>query len=469
MAKTRAEREANTHEMYDSAQGAWGLAFSRCLFRYDGGRMRFPPVARLPGAYKARAQGSFRASALRCVVMLTLARRLALAAGITLVLTSCAAPEAQGESAVTVDPTVLTQTVRSLREEMRAPGVAVLLRSPVGNFALADGTTQLNGATPVTLDDHVRIGSNTKTFVGSVALQLVSEGKLDLEAPVADYWRGIPGGKQITIEQLLNMRSGLFNYTETRKLNKALDEDPQRVWQPRELLRMGIKRKPYFPPGQGYHYSNTNTVLLGLIIEKIEGKPLAEVLQGRLLTPLDLKNTIFPPSDTAAIPNPHPQGYMYGTNVETMESMALPPAQQEAAAAGRLLPSDVTNMNPSWGWAAGQMISTAPDLAAWVKDLGSEGVLPADLQQQRLASVAPAGDSLPAGSANYGWAIAQFGPLFGHTGELPGYNSFMGYDPENDLTLVVWSNLGSAANGDAVATTIARAVLGEVYSPEALQ
>jgi D-alanyl-D-alanine carboxypeptidase len=143
--------------------------------------------------------------------------------------------------------------------------------------------------------------------------------------------------------------------------------------------------------------------------------------------------------------------------------MALPPAEQEAAAAGKLLPSDVTDENPSWTWSAGQMISTAGDLAVWVKALGSTGVLSADLQKQRLSSVAPANDSLPAGSAEYGWGIAKMGPLYGHTGELPGFNSFMGYDPENDVTLIVWSNLGSAANGDSVATTIAQAILAQTY------
>ena len=376
-------------------------------------------------------------------------RRVGLATIVALSLTACASGNGDDSAspsaspAVIVDPQALTETVTGLREEMRAPGVAVLLLSPDGNFELADGTTQLNGATPVTLDDHVRIGSNTKTFTTSVILQLVDEGKIGLTDPVDDYWPGIPNGDEITIEQLLNMRSGLFNYTTTRKLNKSLDEDPDRVWEPRELLRMGISRPPYFPPG--------------------EGKPLGDIIEERLITPLGLANTSFPPSDTASIPDPHPQGYMYGTNLSTIKSMALPPAEQEAAAAGKLLPSDVTDENPSWAWAAGQMISTAGDLATWVKALGSEGVLSPELQQKRLDSVAPANDSLPAGSAEYGWGVAKFGTFYGHTGELPGFNSFMGYDPENDVTLIVWSNLGSAANGDPVATTIARSIIAEIY------
>ena len=174
-------------------------------------------------------------------------RRVGLATIVALSLTACASGNGDDSAspsaspAVIVDPQALTETVTGLREEMRAPGVAVLLLSPDGNFELADGTTQLNGATPVTLDDHVRIGSNTKTFTTSVILQLVDEGKIGLTDPVDDYWPGIPNGDEITIEQLLNMRSGLFNYTTTRKLNKSLDEDPDRVWEPRELLRIALQ------------------------------------------------------------------------------------------------------------------------------------------------------------------------------------------------------------------------------------
>lgn len=367
-------------------------------------------------------------------------------------------------SSITIDEQALQTTVTELADEMLAPGVGVLIRSPQGDFNFADGTTRVDGRTPVTLDDHVRIGSNTKTFVATVILQLAEEGRLDLAGPVSDYWEGVPNGENITVEQLLNMRSGLFNYSETVKLNRSLDNDPQRVWTPRELLRMGLSRPPYFAPGEGWHYSNTNTVLLGLIAEKLEGKPLEQILRDRFFTELSLRNTSFPPSTTSAIPRRHPQGYMYGTNVETMDDPALPPAQQKAAQKGKLAPFDVTDMNPSWTWAAGQMISTAGDLATWVKALGDGTLLSPEMQSARLDSVAPADASLPAGGAEYGLGIAKLGPIYGHTGELPGFNSVMGYDPQNDLTIVVWSNLGSAPNGDAVAITITRELIAQIYA-----
>lgn len=392
-----------------------------------------------------------------------------LIAMVTLVLTSCST-DTIGNSTSTEPPAPLTiqqeslqGTVTELADELLAPGVVVLIRSPQGDFQFAHGTTTVKGQTPISLADHARIGSNTKTFTATAILQLADEGRIDLTDPVADYWSGVPNGENITIEQLLNMRSGLFNYSETVKLNRSLDKNPQRVWTPRQLLRMGLSRPPYFPPGEGWHYSNTNTVLLGLIAEKIEGKPLAQIIQERFLTKLSLDGTSFPASTTSAMPTPHPQGYMYGTNVATMASPKLPPAQQKAAQNGTLLPNDVTDVNPSWTWAAGQMIATADDLATWVKALGDGSLLSPELQAQRLDSVAPADASLPAGGAEYGLGIAKLGPIYGHTGELPGFNSVMGYDPQTDLTIVVWSNLGSAPNGDAVATTITRALLAQIY------
>ncbi len=119
-----------------------------------------------------------------------------------------------------------------------------------------------------------------------------------------------PTGDNITIDQLLTMRSGLFNYTETLELNSAMDTDPQRAWQPDELLALAYKHPPYFAPGQGFHYSNTNTVLLGLIAEKIDGKPLGQLFKERIFEPLGMKGTVFPDLASNSIPEPHPPGLL---------------------------------------------------------------------------------------------------------------------------------------------------------------
>jgi CubicO group peptidase (beta-lactamase class C family) len=343
------------------------------------------------------------------------------------------------------------------------PGAVVLVRSPeLGDWAAAFGTRALGGADAVTLADHVRIGSNTKTWTGTVILQLVQEGKLALDDPVSKYRPDVPNGQHITITELLDMRSGLYNYTESLELNQTLDTDPTKVWTPDELLAIAYKNPPYFPPGQGFHYSNTNTVLLGLIIEKLTGHPVEQEFQRRIFTPLGLRDTHLPPRTSNALPAPYPSGYQFGSNVETMATQVLPPDRQAAARAGILKPLDATHDNPSWGWTAGAGISTAEDLARYAQALVGGGLLNDAMQRQRLASIRPINPADPK-SPGYGLALARFGPVFGHTGELPGYNSFMGHDPRRSITIIVWSSLAAAPDGSAPAVEMAKAIIGHLY------
>jgi D-alanyl-D-alanine carboxypeptidase len=362
----------------------------------------------------------------------------------------------------TVDQTALDQLVEEVARSTMTPGLVVLLRSPEGTITSAYGTTEWDGTTPVTVDDHVRIGSNTKTMTGTVILQMVDEGKVRLDDPVSTYRSDVPNGQNITIAQLLDMRSGLFNYSETEQLNRTLDEDPTKAWTQQELLDMAFANPPYFPPGEGYHYSNTNTILLGLIAEQIDEKPLADVFQTRLFEPLGLDHTSFPATTDDSIPDPHPQGYMFGSNVETMQPLSA--ERQAAAAAGTFTPADVTDENPSWAWSAGAGISTIEDLATWAEALGSGRMLSAAGQQARLASVQPI-DPGNASAPSYGYALARLGPLLGHTGELPGFNSFMGYDPDRQITVIAWSNLNAAPDAKMTAPAVAlgRQLIALIY------
>ncbi|SDL70685.1 serine hydrolase domain-containing protein [Microbacterium azadirachtae] len=395
---------------------------------------------------------------------------------IGLIASGCAGSGAQGAAAsppatasawvrtVTTDAGALRTRFEGLARELGVPGAAMLVRTPQGEITATYGVTQVNGTTPVSLDDHFRIGSNTKTMTATVILQLVKEGRISLADKVAKYRPDVPNGSRITIEQLLTMRSGLANYTTTLALNTALDTQPQRAWNPEELVAMGLAEPPTFEPGDGWNYSNTNTVLLGLIAEQLEGKPLAEIFQERLFTPLGLRETTYPAVSDSTLPEPYSHGYMYSTNVDTMASNVLPPAQLAQAKAGTLLPSDTTRLNPSWAGAAGAGISTIRDLAHWVEALGSGAVLGPALQKERLASVEPVPVPLPPlPDPQYGWGIAKIGPLYGHTGELPGYNSFMGYDPVQKVTIVVWTNLAPAADGRPPAATIATSLMKSIY------
>ncbi|QJY48465.1 serine hydrolase domain-containing protein [Pseudonocardia broussonetiae] len=397
---------------------------------------------------------------------------LAVAVAALLWATGCGAPVAAAPAAApAADPPVpayaadLAPRLEALAQEMLVTGAVVLVRSPeLGDWSTTIGTREHRGTEPVQLGDHVRVGSNTKTWTGTVVLQLVDEGRLGLDDPISTYVPDVPNGDAITLAHLLSMRSGLDNYTEALELNEAMDADPARSYAPQELLDMAFRRPPLYPPGEGYNYSNTNTVLLGLVIEQVTGNPVAEEFRTRLFAPLGMDGSAFPDRDSAALADPHPRGYTFGGNVETIDSLVLPDDVQARARAGTLAPTDVTDANPSWGWTAGAGISTAEDLADYVRALAGGGLLGPELQQQRLDSVRPVDPADPA-SPGYGLGLARFGTLYGHSGELPGFNSFMGHDPERDITVVTWTSLAPSVDGRGPAVELAKAVIGALYAP----
>ena len=189
--------------------------------------------------------------------------------GVALLVGACGAGPSpsspSSESPPPINQMTLRMRVASMAREMLVPAAVALLRSPAGEISTTYGTTTVGGNIPVSMADHVRIGSITKTWTGTVILQQAQEHKLSLDDPVSKFRPDVPDGDHITIAQLLNMRSGLYNYTETRELNETGDSNPQKVWSPDELLALAYRQPPCFlPPGTGYHYSNTNTDCWGL-------------------------------------------------------------------------------------------------------------------------------------------------------------------------------------------------------------
>ena len=222
-----------------------------------------------------------------------------------------------------------------------------------------------------------------------------------------------------------------------------------------------------FAPDAEFFYCNTNYLLLGLIIEQLEGAPLAQVFQDRLFRPLGMTDTLLPAAASTAMPEPYSHGYLYGAPSYAMTDAPYPPELQAAARAGTLLPSDYTHQNPSYATAAGGAISTADDLAVWMRALVGGEVFDAGFQRQWLESLVAGEPDAPEGQ-KYGYGITEiaFGPnrLYFHGGEMPGYNSFMGHDPVNDVTLVVWSNLTLSLDGQHTANSIMLRILDEIYA-----
>jgi D-alanyl-D-alanine carboxypeptidase len=394
---------------------------------------------------------------------------VALAMALALVTSACGSgggnTAVSGSSRVTTPAADLGARLRpgitAVMRDLAIPGAVVLVRTPTQQYREAFGTRVVGTDNPVQVGDHFRVGSNTKTMTGTVVLQLVQEGRMALSDPISKYRPEVPNGANITIAQMLEMRSGLHNYSELESFNRILDQNPTKAWRPEELVALGLAQASYFPPGRGYHYSNTNTVLLGLVVEQLTGRPLEEVFRDRIFVPMGMQNSLLPPIASNAIPDPHPHGYLFGSNVSTLTNPALPPNQQTAARNGSLLPNDVTDLDPSWAWAAGGVTSTADDLATYVKPLVVGGLLDPDLQKQRRNSLTPVNPSDP-NTALYGLALAKLGPMIGHDGSLPGYQSFMGYDPDRGNTLIVLANLQNAPDGTMAANEIAKRIIAQL-------
>ena len=362
----------------------------------------------------------------------------------------------------------LQTQIPEVMKQNAIPGAIVLIKSgDQGDWSAVYGTQEIGQEIPMSMDDHFRIGSNTKTMTVTVILQLVQEGKLSLDDPISKFRPDVPNGKNITIAQLAEMRSGLYSYTSSEAFNRTLDDDPQKVWTPDELLAIAFKKPPLFPPGSQYDYSNTNLVLLGTVIEELTGMTASEAFQQRIFEPLGLTQTSLPEADDAAIPDPHPQGYQFGTNVEDIDSYAVPPAQLPDALDGTLLPINNTDANPSWAWTAGGAISSADELATYVEAMVGGGLTDAEITKQRLDSIQPIAPGSPVG---YGLGLVEFAKnLYGHDGQIPGFSSFMAYDPVADNTIIIGLNLSaSPVNGENAAVVIGKVVISELYGADAV-
>ncbi len=365
---------------------------------------------------------------------------------------------------------MLQRQIPQLMKANAIPEVAVLIRSPSrGNWSDTFGTAVIGKHVPMSLRNSFRIGSNTKTMTSTVILQLVQEHKLKLNDPISKFVSGVPNGQKITIAELSEMRSGLYSYTFDPRFNATLDQQPRKAWTPDELLRIAFAHPVDFAAGAKYEYSNTNIVLLGVVIQKLTGISASEAFQQRIFGPLGMKHTFLPKRTVWAIPAPHAQGYQFGTNVATINSYALPPAQLPAALSGRLQPINNTNANPSWTWTAGGAISTAGDLARYVKALAAGGLLDKRLQRLRLHSIQPIVPGQPNG-VGYGLGIAQFAPgIIGHDGQIPGYSSFMVYDTKTHDTIIIATNLAaSPVSGQNAAVVVAQTIIGTLYGRSAV-
>ncbi|MFI5908236.1 serine hydrolase domain-containing protein [Dactylosporangium sp. NPDC051541] len=294
------------------------------------------------------------------------------------------------------------------------PGALASVRGTDGKVRdYTAGAGDIRTHRPVPKNGQVRIGSNTKTFTAVVLLQLAGEGKVDLHETVEHYLPGIVrgngnDGSKITVHQLLQQTSGLPDYDDVFFTKpEDLAGLAHTYFDPRRLVDAAMTKPPSFAPGSRWEYSNTNYVLAGLIAERVTSRPIGEEITKRIIEPLRLRDTYWPGVGEQRIRGTHAQGYV-----------AVAPGAPWV---------DVTEMDPSLGWSAGQLVSTPSDLRAFFEALiGGRLLKPA--QQQAMLATVPAPGFEPTDGWEYGLGVARHaltcgGYAWGHGGDIQGFET----------------------------------------------
>jgi D-alanyl-D-alanine carboxypeptidase len=325
------------------------------------------------------------------------AAAVALTAGTAAATPAAASPAAKPPNAAAL------QAALDAMAAGAASGVLAEVRDRRWVWRGTAGVAELGTSRPVPPHGRFRVGSVTKSFVATVVLQLVGERRLALTDTVERWLPGVvPGGDRITLHHLLQHTSGVYNYTD--RLGELYPTVADivgvryRKWTPGELLGLAAGQPPLFEPGTSWSYSNTNYVLLGLVVQRVTGRRYAAEVERRILRPLRMRDTEVP-GTSPFLTGPHSHGYL--------------PLESD----GGYVPVDITVFNPSIAWAAGEVVSTAADLNRFYGALnGGRLVGPSLLAQMRT--------SYP--DADYGLGLQSLalpcgGTLWGHTGGIFGY------------------------------------------------
>ncbi|SFK72693.1 D-alanyl-D-alanine carboxypeptidase [Streptosporangium canum] len=315
-------------------------------------------------------------------------------------------------------------------------GVSLRVHDARGEWVGSAGAAELGGAAKPPTNGHVRIGSNTKTFTSTLVLQLVAEGKVELDTPAADYLPEFGLDERITVRMLLQHTSGVFNFSGevyddgTVVLGIPMPYGPAgaewldnrlKTYRPQELVELALSKPARFEPGTGWSYSNTNYVLARLLIEKVTGRTYAEEMRRLILGPLGLSGTVVPDA-SPEIPEPHAHAYYRHEDGGEQKTI------------------DITRQNPSWISSGGDMISTTQDLHTFLSALLGGKLLPASLLAEMCTPH-------PTGIPNMDYGLGVFvlttdggGTLISHNGAAVGHAALMYSTPDGSKTLTAALN-----------------------------
>jgi D-alanyl-D-alanine carboxypeptidase len=330
----------------------------------------------------------------------------------------------------------LQQELEAYVEAGRVPGLSVGLATAHETLALAAGRRDPRHESPLEPSDLLCAGSTGKTFVAAVVLQLVAEQKLALDTLAAEilgaepWYESLPNAGELSVRTLLAHRTGLPRYEFQPAFGRDLVAKKDHVWRPEELLAYVSDHEPAFPVDAGFTYSDTNYIVLGMLVERVAKASLYAEVERRMLTPLGLERVR--PQDGRRIP-----GLVQG-HAGARHPLGFPEF---------VIGDDgLFCTNPQFEWAGGGFVSSGGDLARWARALYGGEVLPRELRSAMMAAQpAPElGRDVGYGLGAIAWKTPH-GPAVGHEGFFPGYMSCMRYWPEHDLAVAVQVNTSEFA------------------------
>ncbi|MFI6528340.1 serine hydrolase domain-containing protein [Streptomyces uncialis] len=362
--------------------------------------------------------------------------------------TTAVAPGAGAPARVTgVDPAERLRVLRTVVDSGAATwDMARIVEGGRTVWKGAAGTAVRGTGRQVDPDGRFRIGSITKTFTATVVLQLVGEGRITLDEPVETYLPGVlPDGDRITVRQLLNHTSGLYDYTDDPRyvpvddagLARWVRTDRWRTYSAATMVAEASERAPHFPPGQGWRYSNTNYLVAGMLVQRVTGRTWNQEVERRIVRPLRLRDTSMP-SASPLIRGPHARNYT-----------RLPSG-----------PVDTTELNPSVAGAGGAGVSSTADLARFHSAL-FRGTLLRPVELTEMKRTVPTGLGV-----RYGLGIQRLdsldglgcGPLWGHAGGIHGSAAYLFGDTDGHRQGVTAVSLYGRADTNAIVTRLNEAV-----------
>jgi D-alanyl-D-alanine carboxypeptidase len=329
----------------------------------------------------------------------------------------------------TADQEFVDSAVAASMSAAKTPGLSIVISGPKGEYSKAYGWGKM-GLTleSMKLSNHVRIGSISKTLTATAILQQIEHGHLSYSNTLDEFVSGIKYGNEITVRDLLDMQSGVYDFENDSTFQAGVVANPGMKWEPSDTVRVIREHEPEFKPGEYVHYNESNYVLLGLILEAVTGETAEAAITKDVINPLGLTQTSLP-APTAAEPQPTkmPEPFAHGYNRYVLG-----------------IPTDTTGFNARIGWTMGGIVSTVGDLATWGHDLGTGSLISAEKFAERTQFCA-AGAWTFGGPTKFGYGLGlmQLGNWIGHDGSVPGFSSVTMYEPKTGAEITGVENLQS--------------------------